>query len=284
MHTPPSRPGPSAASDPDGTVLAVTQPTAGGATPPPAGSSNVLPTGTRLGEFEIAGVLGEGGFGIVYRAFDHSLKREVALKEYMPAALASRLPDFSVTIKSEQHRPTFEVGLKSFINEAKLLASFEHPALIKVLQFWEEKGTAYMVMPFYAAPALRAWIRARREPLDEIWLRQFLLAAMDALEVLHSAHCLHRDIAPDNILVLNDAAPLLLDFGAARRVIGDLTQALTVMVKPGYAPLEQYADTVRMKQGPWTDVYALAAVAHFMLTGRAPPDGAPAPGDTRRWT
>lgn len=240
--------------------------------PPTVVPQGCLPRGFRLREFVIERVLGEGGFGVVYSAIDLRLERRVAIKEYMPSALARRAADYSVQMcTGAQQRNAFQVGLKSFINEAKLLASFEHPALIKVHQFWEEKGTAYMVMPFYAAPALRAWIRARREPLDEIWLRQFLLAAMDALEVLHSAHCLHRDIAPDNILVLNDAAPLLLDFGAARRVIGDLTQALTVMVKPGYAPLEQYADTVRMKQGPWTDVYALAAVAHFMLTGRAPP-------------
>lgn len=240
--------------------------------PPTVVPQGCLPRGFRLREFVIERVLGEGGFGVVYSAIDLRLERRVAIKEYMPSALARRAADYSVQMCTGPQRcNAFQVGLKSFINEAKLLASFEHPALIKVLQFWEEKGTAYMVMPFYAAPALRAWIRARREPLDEIWLRQFLLAAMDALEVLHSAHCLHRDIAPDNILVLNDAAPLLLDFGAARRVIGDLTQALTVMVKPGYAPLEQYADTVRMKQGPWTDVYALAAVAHFMLTGRAPP-------------
>jgi TonB family protein len=230
-----------------------------------------LPRGFRLREFVIERVLGDGGFGVVYSALDLRLERRVAIKEYMPSALARRDADYSVQMcTSPQHRNAFQVGLKSFINEAKLLASFEHPALIKVHQFWEEKGTAYMVMPFYSAPTLRAWIRARREPLDELWLRGFLLAAMDGLEVLHAARCLHRDIAPDNILVLKDAAPLLLDFGAARRVIGDLTQALTVMVKPGYAPLEQYADTVTMKQGPWTDVYALAAVAHFMLTGQAP--------------
>jgi len=274
MHTPPSRPGPSAASDPDGTVLAVTQPTAGGATTPPAGSSNVLPTGTRLGEFEIAGVLGEGGFGIVYRAIDHSLKREVALKEYMPAALASRLPDFSVTIKSEQHRPTFEVGLKSFINEARLLAQFDHPALVKVFRFWAANGTAYMAMPLYEGGTLKQALRARAAPPDEAWLRKLLVPLLDALELLHGADCLHRDISPDNILLVGgdraDPKPLLLDFGAARRVIGEHTQALTVILKPGFAPIEQYDEIPGMKQGPWTDLYALAAVVHFAITGRAP--------------
>ncbi|MEW5880025.1 MAG: serine/threonine-protein kinase [Pseudomonadota bacterium] len=255
-------------------MLAVTQPTAGGATAAPAGSSNVLPTGTRLGEFEIAGVLGEGGFGIVYRAIDHSLKREVALKEYMPAALASRLPDFSVTIKSEQHRPTFEVGLKSFINEARLLAQFDHPALVKVFRFWAANGTAYMAMPLYEGGTLKQALKARAAPPDETWLRKLLVPLLDALELLHRADCLHRDISPDNILLVGgdraDPKPLLLDFGAARRVIGEHTQALTVILKPGFAPIEQYDEIPGMKQGPWTDLYALAAVVHFAITGRAP--------------
>jgi TonB family protein len=224
-----------------------------------------------LREFVIERVLGDGGFGVVYSALDLRLERRVAIKEYMPSALATRDTDYSVQmLTSQRHRDAFEIGLRSFINEARLLARFEHQALIKVHQFWQEKGTAYMVMPFYSAPTLRAWIRARSEPVNEAWLRSFLLGTMDAVEVMHAESCLHRDIAPDNILVLKDSAPLLLDFGAARRVIGDLRKALTVIVKPGFAPLEQYADTVKMKQGPWTDVYALAAVAHYAITGQAP--------------
>src|SRR5207253_244065 len=105
---------------------------------------------------------------------------------------------------------------------------------------------------------------------DEAWLRDLLTPLLEALDVLHQAQCFHRDIAPDNILLLNDGGPLLLDFGAARRVIGDMTQALTVMLKPGYAPLEQYAEAPSMKQGAWTDLYALAAVIYYAITGRAP--------------
>src|SRR5262252_9019207 len=239
----------------------------------PGGQPNhgCLPRGFRLREFVIERVLGDGGFGVVYSALDLRLERRVAIKEYMPSSLATRATDYSVQmLTSQRHRDAFEIGLRSFINEARLLARFEHPALVKVHQFWQEKGTAYMVMPFYSAPTLRAWIRDRAEPVSEAWLRSFLLGTMEAVEVLHAESCLHRDIAPDNILVLKDAAPLLLDFGAARRVIGDLRKALTVIVKPGFAPLEQYADTVKMKQGPWSDVYALAAVAHYALTGSAP--------------
>ena len=236
-----------------------------------AGTAGHLPAGYALREFQVERVLGEGGFSVVYVATDTRLERQVAIKEYMPTALATRNPDLSINVRSSaQHREAFDAGLRSFINEAKLLARFEHRALVKVHQFWQEKGTAYMVMPFYSGPTLKVWVKQRSDPVDPAWLEQFLRLVMDALETLHKENCLHRDVAPDNILVLNERVPLLLDFGAARRVIGDLTQALTVILKPGFAPIEQYAESQSMRQGPWTDVYALCAVAHFMITGRAP--------------
>ncbi|HTT13081.1 MAG TPA: serine/threonine-protein kinase [Burkholderiaceae bacterium] len=236
-----------------------------------AGTAGHLPAGYLLREFRIERVVGEGGFSVVYLATDTRLERQVAIKEYMPTALATRNPDLSVHVRSSaQHREAFDAGLRSFINEAKLLARFEHRALVKVHQFWQEKGTAYMVMPFYSGPTLKAWSRQHPEPIDPAWLEQFLRLVMDALETLHKENCLHRDVAPDNILVLNERSPLLLDFGAARRVIGDMTQALTVILKPGFAPIEQYAESQSMRQGPWTDVYALCAVAYFLITGRAP--------------
>ena len=119
------------------------------APPPHHDAGSGLPIGTHLGEFEThASCVGEGGFGIVYLAHDHSLQRRVALKEYMPSSLAARTGGSQVSVKSERHRETFEAGLKSFINEARLLASFDHPSLVKVYRFWEANGTAYMVMPF----------------------------------------------------------------------------------------------------------------------------------------
>jgi serine/threonine protein kinase len=231
-----------------------------------------LPVGTRLHEFEITGFVGEGGFSIVYLAWDHSLERKVALKEYMPSSLAARRGGSRVHARSDRHRDTFETGLKSFVNEGKLLAQFDHPALVKVYRFWEANGTAYMVMPFYEGTTLKDTVRARSEPPDETWLRALLDPLTEALAVLHREQCFHRDIAPDNVLLLAPAGkPLLLDFGAARRVIGDKTQALTVILKPGYAPVEQYAEDTAMKQGPWTDVYALAAVVYWSITGKTPP-------------
>lgn len=236
-----------------------------------AHSQNALPLGTRLGEFEVVGLVGEGGFGIVYLAHDHSLERKVALKEYMPSSLASRATNASVAVRSERHRETFEVGRRSFVNEARLLAQFDHPALVKVYRFWEDNGTAYMAMPFYDGITLRDALKARGSAPDESWIRKILLPVMDALEIIHNQSCYHRDIAPDNIMLLADDRPVLLDFGAARRVIGDMTQALTVILKPGYAPIEQYAEMPGMKQGPWTDIYALGAVVYFMITGKTPP-------------
>ena len=253
-------------------VYAAPMPAAAPVAAPATDMGNGLPIGTRLGEFELVKLLGEGGFGIVYLAHDHSLQRRVALKEYMPSSLASRTGDSQVQVKSERYRETFEAGRKSFINEAQLLAQFDHPSLVKVYRFWEANGTAYMVMPFYEGKTLRDTLRASAQTPDEHWLRTLLLPLTDALLVIHAEQCYHRDIAPDNVMMLAGSnRPLLLDFGAARRVIGDMTQALTVILKPGYAPIEQYAEIPGMKQGAWTDVYALAAVVHYAITGRTPP-------------
>ncbi len=232
---------------------------------------NGLPVGTRLAEFELTRLVGEGGFGVVYLAHDHSLQRRVALKEYMPSSLAQRSGESHVSVKSERYRETFDAGLKSFINEARLLASFDHPSLVKVYRFWEANGTAYMAMPFLEGKTLRDILRSQPHAPDEAWLRSVLAPLTEALLVIHAEQCFHRDIAPDNVMQLPNGRWLLLDFGAARRVIGDMTQALTVILKPGYAPVEQYAEIPSMKQGPWTDVYALAAVVHCAITGRTPP-------------
>ena len=237
----------------------------------PEHGANVLPAGTRLGEFEILDLIGEGGFGIVYLAYDHSLERHVALKEYMPSGLATRTRQLLVTVRSQQHADTFTAGLKSFVNEARLLAQFDSPSLVKVHRFWEENGTAYMVMPFYDGITLKQAMKERRIKPTEEWIRMILADLLDAIETIHRVQCFHRDIAPDNILLLKDGRPVLLDFGAARRVIGDLTQGPTVILKPGFAPIEQYADIAGLRQGAWTDIYALAAVVYYLVTGKAPP-------------
>ncbi|MBC7598677.1 MAG: protein kinase [Polaromonas sp.] len=265
---PPAAPVPASSTAPSAPPLASSSNTASSA----GDSGNALPTGTYIGEFELTETLGEGGFGIVYKAWDHSLERRVALKEYMPSSLAARSGETQVQVKSERHRETFDLGRKSFINEAKLLAQFDHPALVKVYRFWEANGTAYMVMPLYDGVTLKDRLRQLTNPPDESWLMELLGPLTEALAVIHAEHCFHRDIAPDNVILLSsNGRPLLLDFGAARRVIGDMTQALTVILKPGYAPVEQYAEAPHMKQGAWTDVYALAATIHFAIVGKTPP-------------
>ncbi len=235
------------------------------------GSANCLPIGTRLAEFEITGVIGEGGFGNVYLAFDHSLQRTVAIKEYMPLSLASRGIDNSVLVQTKRHRETFETGMNSFINEARLLAQFDHPALIKVYRFWEQNRTAYMAMRYYEGQTFKALINKHPERVTEAWLKPILKPLLEALETLYKLQVLHRDISPDNIMIQNSGEAVLLDFGAARQVLGDMTQALTVILKPGFAPVEQYAEDSDMKQGPWTDIYALCAVMYLAITKQAPP-------------
>jgi serine/threonine protein kinase len=241
-----------------------------------------LPRGFVLQEYVIEELVGIGGFSIVYRARDTRLGRLVALKEYIPAALATRGQNGEVVARTPRHQAHYDLGLKSFINEARLLASFDHPALVKVYRFWAENGSAYMVMPFYEGITLKKWVKTLGAAPSEAWLRALAEQLVDALDVLHHEHCYHRDVAPDNVLLLHDKRaasyleqkprPLLLDFGAARRVISDATQNLTAILKPGYSPVEQYNnDELAMKQGAWTDVYALCAVLYAAVVGKVPP-------------
>lgn len=188
----------------------------------------------------------------------------------MPAAFASRSDKARIEVRSERHRSAFDTGMHSFIDEARLLARFKHPALVEVLRFWEDNGTAYMAMPRYSGQTLRQILRDNGGQCDEQWLRGIVAPMLDVLEMLHAHDIFHRDVAPDNIIIQNDGTPVLLDLGSARRVLGDANQAPTVIVKPGYAPIEQYAEDLSTPQGPWTDIYALGAVLHLAVTGMAP--------------
>jgi serine/threonine protein kinase len=213
-------------------------------------------------------VIGTGGFSIVYKALDNSLQREVAIKEYFPGALALR--DIEGTVHPHSRdASTFSKGIESFLNEGKLLAAFDHPALVRVYRCWEERGTAYLAMRLYTGITLRDAVIAGNWHADEASLHALLAPMCDALDLLHASRCYHRDVAPDNIMLVDGGAPVLLDFGAARKAIEN-TQVFTAILKPGYAPIEQYGDG-DLKQGPWTDIYALAGVVHFTLAGAAPP-------------
>ena len=232
-----------------------------------------LAPGTRLlDEFEILRVLGTGGFGIVYLARDHVLQRDVAIKEYMPAMLSRRGEGASVAMRASTAgcARTFERGLESFLGEARLLASFDHPALVKVYRFWRDNGTAYMAMPYYPGQTLKDVRLQMLHPPREPWLHALIAPLLGALEQLHAHDVFHRDVAPDNILVLANGQPVLLDFGCARRAVVTGSQWFTAHLKPQFAPLEQYGEDESVGQGPWTDLYSLGATLYFVVTGRAP--------------
>ncbi len=229
-----------------------------------------LPPGTQLMEFEVREVLGAGGFGVVYRAFDQTTQREVAIKEYMPASLVDRDDTAQVALRSEFDRTAFADGLKNFILEARILTRFDHPSLLKVHRFWEANGTAYMAMNLVQGQTLKEVRRRAKVPPSEGEIIALALALLGAIDVLHNEGVFHRDIAPDNIIIERDGRPVLLDFGAARQIVSDRTQALDVIVKPAYAPIEQYSNSSRVTQGPWTDIYALGATLYFLLHGHPP--------------
>lgn len=231
---------------------------------------DALPVGTMLGEFELQGLLGVGGFGMVYRGYDHSLHRAVAIKEYMPSALVGRAADMQVSARSTADSQPFLVGLNSFIAEARLLARFDHPSLVKVYRFWEANNTAYMAMPLYSGITLKEARSQMSAPPPEEWLRAVLWSVLEALKVLHGSNTLHRDVSPDNIFLQDVGPPVLLDLGAARRAIVDSSHKHTAILKVNYAPIEQYADAQDLQEGPWTDLYAVAAVMHGCLCNEPP--------------
>ena len=230
---------------------------------------NTLAPGDMLGCYRIDGLLGKGGFGLTYLAFDTSLEMSVAIKEYMPEQFASRAADDSVRPKSLEQRDIFVWGLERFTSEARTLAKFRHPNIVRVLGVFEQNRTAYMVMEHERGVELRHLI-GRPEFRTETSLKRLVGPVMDGLEEIHRHDYIHRDIKPANILIRDDGTPVLLDFGSARLATGAQTQALTSLVSGGYAPLEQYDKADDNQQGPWTDIYALGAVLYFSVTGDAP--------------
>ena len=231
---------------------------------------DALPYGTMLAEFEILDLVGVGGFGMVYRAYDHSLQRTVAIKEYLPVSLVGRSSGAAVSVRSAVDQTSFSQGLKSFVAEAHLLARFDHPSLVKVYRFWEANNTAYMVMPLYQGVTLKQARSEMSAPPPEAWLRKVLWSVLEALSVLHEHNTLHRDVAPDNVFLQDNGSAVLLDLGSARRAVFDSSHRHTAVLKVSYAPIEQYADAVDLRQGPWTDLYALAELVHGCLCNEQP--------------
>ena len=229
-----------------------------------------LPQGTRIRDFEFHRVLGHGGFGITYLGWNITLDIPVAIKEYLPADLATRESDMSVVPQSSQVVSDFRWGLERFLDEARTLARLQHLNIVRVHQYFEAHGTAYIAMDYVEGEDLSAYLTSK-ETLREDELKAILYPLLDALEVVHGADFLHRDIKPGNIVLrAEDGSPVLLDFGAARQAIGAKSRSVTSIVTPGYAPIEQYSS--RGRQGPWTDIYALGGVCYRALTGQVPDD------------
>ena len=229
-----------------------------------------LPKGTRIGDFEFHRVLGHGGFGITYLGWNLALDIPVAIKEYLPSDLATRESDLSVVAQSSQAAADFQWGLDRFIDEARILARFQHPNIVRVHHFFSAHSTAYIVMEYAEGETLSDFLN-RKGVLTEAELKAILHPILDGLEAVHRADFLHRDIKPGNIIIRDeDDSPVLLDFGAARLAIGAKSRSVTSVVTPGYAPREQYSS--RGNQGPWTDIYALGGVCYRALTADVPTD------------
>jgi eukaryotic-like serine/threonine-protein kinase len=226
-----------------------------------------LPQGHELNEYRLESVLGQGGFGVTYLAYDANLEKQVAIKEYLPCQFAVREVDSTVVPRSSADQEAFRRFLDRFLREARTLAKLQHPNIVRVVRYFEGLGTAYMVMEYERGKSLAEILRDKTTPPDAAWIGGWLLPLLEGLAAVHAANFLHRDIKPPNIFVRLDSTPLLLDFGAARSVIADAS-AMTAIYTAGYAPLEQYSPDG--KQGPWTDIYGMAAVLYRVVTGSAP--------------
>ena len=230
-----------------------------------------LPIGTILhGKYMVGHVLGKGGFGITYLGYDLAACQKVAIKEYLPDVLSYRSTGNTfVSSFGGDKESAYRMGAEKFYEEAKTVSRFSgHPNIVHVSEFFYENNTAYFSMEYVQGSDLKAYVETHGGSLSEHDTLRFLLPVMDALIVVHGTGVLHRDVSPDNIFLSESGTSKLLDFGSARQVLGEQSKSLSVVLKHGFAPIEQYQ--TRGKQGPWTDVYALGATMYYCLTGHIP--------------
>ena len=232
-----------------------------------------LRKGTRLiGRYTIEGVLGQGGFGITYLGMDELHKKKVAIKEFFPQGIVTRNIEYedTVTVTLVGEKENYDKGKERFLKEAQTMAMFsKDKGIVKALDFFEINNTAYIVMEYLEGVTLKQYLRENKRIAAED-LVELLVPLIEALDEIHSQGLIHRDISPDNIMVLPDGRIKLMDFGAARDYTEFGEKSLSIVLKPGYAPPEQYQ--THGVQGPWTDIYALCATMYKCITGENPPD------------
>ncbi|VAW55147.1 Serine/threonine protein kinase [hydrothermal vent metagenome] len=233
-------------------------------------NTNELAEGYLLHWYAIKSVIGRGGFGITYLAHDNNLDRSVAIKEFMPEDFAMRSESSKVLPKPGKKEKLYKWGLRRFVDEARTLAKFNHPNIVRVLSVFEENNTAYMVMEYAQGQDLSFVFKKDKKFTEENFLDTYI-PIMDGLSLVHEAGFIHRDIKPANIYLCDNNAPLLLDFGSARQSMSETSKPLTSLVTFGYAPFEQYNEGTG-KEGPWTDIYSLGASIYFGITGKKPVD------------
>ncbi|UNC92238.1 DUF5050 domain-containing protein [Candidatus Contubernalis alkaliaceticus] len=232
-----------------------------------------LPPGTILNEKLLIGrALGQGGFGITYLAWDMNLNIKLAIKEYYPQDLASRTVGQSqVSAYSGSLNSQYEYGLEKFLQEARTLAQFEdHPSIVSVRDYFQANQTAYIVMSYIEGVTLKGYLKLSGDKLPVDKAMNIIMPVLDALHEVHEINVLHRDVSPDNIFINRKGQVILIDFGAARQSIKDKGRSLSIILKPGFTPEEQYRS--KGIQGPWTDIYATAATLYRMITGQMPPE------------
>ena len=239
--------------------------------------SNTLPVGYRLHQYRIEAVLGAGGFGITYKAVHEALQTRAAIKEYFPVEWSYRDRDeVNVLANTQGGLPTSEAGedvcytwgLERFLNEARILAQVNHTGVVRVRDFFEANGTAYIVMDYEDGEPLSQMLQ-REKTLSEEQIRRLLGDVLPALEAVHAQGYLHRDLKPANLYRRADGRTILIDFGAARQALGRRSKSVTSVFSPGYSPIEQYLVDGK-GYGPWTDIYAVGSVLYHCVTGIAP--------------
>lgn len=231
-----------------------------------------LPHGITLADsYRVGRVLGKpGGFGVTYLAWDIHLQNRVAIKEYLPRGIAGRSAGhLEIAVHDADQQANFNFGIDQFLAEARLLAKLDHPHVVRVRNFFRAYGTAYLVMDYYDGRSLGEYLSHLQQPVEARAAVLMMAEILDGLQFVHDRGVLHRDVKPHNIYLANNGRAILLDFGAARQAVGEQVESVSVVLSEGYAPLEQYQR--KSPQGPWTDIYGVAATLYRMLIGRAPP-------------